>query len=156
MKHITMSIFCFSNSQVSIRRCSAQNSRASLLLYLQLQVNCDLIQAEIREVTDGCKIRSSFWQTYMHTMQEGGHHPALCATEQLFGGGVHEHLVFQRTSDKVESIKCSFAWIILSLLMVLEAGPFMVSLLKQCFYTCASLSTPLEFLFTFYQCFSLS
>lgn len=40
-------------------QCSKQLC-SSAFLYRQLLVNCDLIQAEIREATDGCEIRSCF------------------------------------------------------------------------------------------------
>lgn len=118
-------------------QCSKQLC-SSAFLYLQLLVNCDLIQAEIREATDGCEIRSCFWQTDMNTMQKGGHHPTHCATVWLFGAGVYEPPVFQRgyaePQMKWMMPDCSFAWIILLLLMVLEAGTFIVSLLTNAFF----------------------
>lgn len=62
-------------------------------------MNSDLIQAEIREATDGCEIRSWFWQADMHTMQKGGRHPALCVTVWMFGAGVYEPPVLGRGGD---------------------------------------------------------
>lgn len=77
-------------------QCSKQPC-CSTFLYLQLLVNCDLIQAEIREATDGWwKIRSCFWQTDMNTMQKGGHHPTHCVTVWLFSPGLYEPPVFRR------------------------------------------------------------
>lgn len=55
-----------------------------------------------------------------------------------------------RTSDEVEEPDCSFAWNILLLLMVLEAGTFIVSLLTNAFFKLSLIfNTPIIKFFNF-------
>lgn len=87
-------------------QCSEQLSFTAFL-YLQLLVNCNLIQAEKRELSDGCEIRSSFWSTDIDTIQKGGHHPVHCVTEWLFSACVWTPERRCSTSERVEVTCCS-------------------------------------------------